>query len=148
MGRDKALLPHPGGGTFLQHAIDRLAKVCDDVVVSGKPSIDPGCLVIEDPVAHQGPATGVAAALMYAGENQYSACWITPVDTPLLTHRDVERLTDQWRTGGRLTLARSDRTEPLIGVYPTDLADQLGRLAASTDDRSLFTGSNCRTTSP
>ncbi len=139
MGRDKAGLPHPaGGGTFLQHAISRLESICDAVVVSGKSDADcPGSVALEDPVAHRGPATGVAAALDYARENSFSACLVTPVDTPFLSQDDLQRLKDAWRACGRLTVAQSDRTEPLIAIYPTELAEELARLAKS-DDRSLF----------
>jgi molybdopterin-guanine dinucleotide biosynthesis protein A len=144
MGRDKSLLTLPDGGTFLQHAIDRLDSICDDVVISGKTNADHSCLVIEDPVANQGPAIGIAAVLKYAGERSFAGCFVTPVDTPFLSEDDVWHLRETWEACNKLTVARSDRTEPLIGIYPADLADELARLAAS-DNRSLYAWIESRT---
>ena len=56
MGQDKAMLPHPSGGTFATHAADRLAKICDQVCISGESVEIAGVSLIEDPVRL--PGTG------------------------------------------------------------------------------------------
>lgn len=137
MGRDKASLVHADGTSFLQHAIDRLCDLCDDVVVSGHTSINHSVKTIEDPVAHRGPATGIAAALQYADRHGFAACLVTPVDMPRLTADHLSSLVDHWQKADEITVAESDRVQPLVGVYPVRFADPLQRLAQS-ESRSLF----------
>ena len=137
MGYDKASLVHADGTSFLQHAIDRLCDLCDAVIVSGHTSIDHSVETIDDPVAHRGPATGIAAALEYAARHGFAACLVTPVDMPLLTATHLSGLVDQWQKQDEITVAESDRVQPLVGVYPVRFADPLKRLAES-ESRSLF----------
>mgnify|MGYP001827462746 CR=1 FL=1 len=135
MGTDKAALPH-AGTTFLVHAINRLGKVCESVAVSGQTQAAHNVAVIDDPIKHQGPATGIAASLRFARKNQFDACLITPVDTPALTDDDLSRLCDAWQRDHGLTVAHTDRIEPLVAIYPVDLADSIDKLSNSKD-RSL-----------
>ncbi|WP_345686292.1 molybdenum cofactor guanylyltransferase [Novipirellula caenicola] len=137
MGRDKAALVHADGVSFLQHAIDRLSNLCDRVVVSGRTSIDHSVEMIEDPVTNRGPATGIAAALQYADRHGFAACLVTPVDMPRLTVDHLSGLVDDWQSADEITVAESDRVQPLVGIYPVRFADPLQRLAQS-EDRSLF----------
>ena len=137
MGRDKAMLPHPTGGTFLDHAIERMEPVSDSVVISGGKAEVTGVPTLPDTIAHRGPVVGIAQSVAYAKRQEFSACLFSPVDVPSLTADDLRLLCDHWRHSKQLTIAQSDRIEPLIGIYPVDLADDLERLAQS-DDRSLF----------
>ncbi len=137
MGQDKATLPHPTGGTFLQHAINRLRAVCDGVVVSGRTSQPHNEITIDDALPYQGPASGIAASLKYAGENGCAACLYIPVDVPNLTANELAILRDKWHTETLLTLARSVSIEPLIGIYPVNLAEEIATLSTSAD-RSLI----------
>jgi molybdopterin-guanine dinucleotide biosynthesis protein A len=41
MGRDKAMLAHPAGGTFANYAIERLTGLCDQVCLAGQPRSHP-----------------------------------------------------------------------------------------------------------
>jgi molybdopterin-guanine dinucleotide biosynthesis protein A len=136
MGREKSQLPHPRGGTFLQFAIDRLTPLCSAVVVSGRLADRCGVPQIEDPVPHCGPAGGIAATLAHAAQNSLAACLVTPVDLPDLTTADLLRLKDAWEETACLTIAWSDRWEPLVGIYPVSFADEIDALAKSCD-RSL-----------
>jgi molybdopterin-guanine dinucleotide biosynthesis protein A len=136
MGTDKATLPY-AGTTFLDFAITRLQKVCDDVAVSGNTDATHDLATIDDPVDHQGPAAGIAASLKYAQDMGFVACLITPVDTPALTVDDVHKLSVLWKRTSKLTIACTDRIEPLIGIYPIGLADSIRELSTS-DDRSLY----------
>lgn len=161
MGRDKASLPHPQGGSFLQHAITRLTGLCDRVAVSGATEEQHNAIPLPDPIAHRGPATGIATALRFASAHGCQGCLITPIDMPLLTRADLQLLCLVWQQVGTLTVAHSapllshtsqpcDRShnttpsgeptgslEPLVAIYPTALAEQLDLLAAS-EDRSLM----------
>lgn len=136
MGRDKAGLLLPDGKTFLQHAIDRM-RFTDEVVISGGSMQIDGVQTIPDSVAQQGPGFGIAESLDYAKTHQFSACLVTPVDVPALGIDDLRQLCDQWNQTQQLTVAKSDRIEPLIGIYPVDFADDLRQLARS-NDKSLF----------
>lgn len=135
MGRNKADLPHPDGGTFLAHAIDRLARVTDSVVVSAAGPVNDLPTVL-DPEAHCGPAMGIAASLRYASRHGFAACLVSPVDTPHLAVDDLTQLVDRWRATGSIVLAQSDRIEPLIAIYPTRFVDEIESLARS-NRRSL-----------
>lgn len=192
------MLLHTSGKTFLQHALDRLQQVCDQVAISSTVSLRDDVLVILDssttftatrshdlqhppwggsetvaagegtqrkpfpglapepaaiervtrgpkdsiqnaqsPPYPRGPVVGIATLLQYARQHDYKACFVTPVDTPFITIEDLERLQSQWQRDQKLTIAVSDRIEPLIGIYPVELADELERVANS-QDRSLF----------
>ena len=109
MGCDKAMLAHPDGGTFLEHAIDRLTGICHSVVISGGTHTHPLATLIEDSVAHRGPATGISASLEHAAAHKLTGCLITPVDLPDLTETDLISLRDQWNHSQELTMARTDR---------------------------------------
>lgn len=140
MGRDKAILPHPGGGTWMQHATDRLVPICASVIVSGTSTARHTLETVQDRVPFRGPAGGIASALHYAARHSFDACLITPIDMPSLETADLRRLVQRWTasTPGRAhpTIARSDRIEPLVGIYPVSLGQSMTTLAESAD-RSL-----------
>ena len=136
MGRDKAMLPMPGGGNFLDYAVERVSKVCDAVAVSGPHASHAGVHVIPDPVAFAGPATGIAASLQFARQASFSACLFTPVDMPYLTQRDLLMIKEHWQMTGRLTVASCRCVQPLVGIYPVSWADAIESLATS-ENRSL-----------
>ena len=137
MGRDKAGLSHPKGGTLLQFAIARMSPLCDEVVVSGKTAIEHEARTLEDPVAHQGPVVGVVAALEEARRCGMDACLVNPVDTPRLRSEDLTLLVDAWRETQWSVIAHSGRLEPLIAIYPISIAAELSSLAKS-ENRSLY----------
>jgi len=119
--------------------VERLSGICGQVCVSGNSAVVVQADVIEDPVASQGPAIGVAAALAYAGRNSFDACLVTPIDMPLLTPDDLSRLRRLWEKERELCCAVSagdQRLQPLVAVYPVSFQERLRDLANS-DDRSL-----------
>ncbi len=135
MGRDKAMLPHPAGGTYLTQAIERLKTVCHEVAVSAAaPLADRFTLVDAFPAG--GPSVGIATALQYAAANRYNACVFTPIDTPALQSEDLQCLITAWRSHLGIVLATSSQLEPLIGVYSVGVAPEIQTLAQS-DRRSL-----------
>ncbi len=136
MGRDKAMLPHPSGGTFLGHAISRLVPLCEEVVICGDVVIE-GHVSISDPVAFHGPVVGIVAGLQHASRHEFDACLLTPVDVPSLRQEDLATLKTSWSTTGATTVAFSDRIEPLVGIYNVSDLAALQSLAAG-GDRSLY----------
>ena len=140
MGRDKGGLPHADGKTFLQHAVDRLVPLCDDVRLSGGDSTQRAVARIADPVKHGGPIVGVIASLSQAAKEDFQACVFTPVDTPNLSTSDLQSLILQWQSDrSRVIVTADDAQEqlsPLVGVYPVCLVEPLQR-RLDAGDRSL-----------
>ncbi len=143
MGRDKAGLPHPDGGTFLQHAIDRLRIVCEEIGLSTSPGQtlsareDVGRVV--DPVSYRGPMIGVVECLADAERRGLDACLFTPVDMPDLTADPLRLLRNAWIQSRHLVCGLdegSGRLQPLVAIYPVAFLETLRRAAAS-QDRSL-----------
>ncbi len=141
MGRDKSMLPHPNGGRFIDHAIEQLRPVCDEVCIAGSPDSRPDQtrgVFLADEVAFRGPITGVVNAIRYAVENSFDACLVTPVDMPSLTTQHLSKLVERWTQNRQLTCAVnvSGQRQPLIGIYPSVLTGPLDTLAQSKN-RSL-----------
>ena len=136
MGSDKWRLRLPNGNSFLQHALERVAQVCDLVGVSSHDHVETAFHVIKDPVEFRGPVVGIAASLRFARQNSLQGCMFTPIDMPALRTSDLLRIKQVWQDSGRLTIATANRLQPLVGVYPVALLREIEQLAAS-DDRSL-----------
>jgi molybdenum cofactor guanylyltransferase len=129
MGRDKAMIRLDNGMTFIEHAINRLRPICNEVVLAGRlyPSTD--VVILPDPTSNQGPIFGLLQAIEYATKQtlvnqQYEACLVTPVDMPRLTTSDLRAILLGWQTYTGLTYAVSGperKRQPLVGIYPLDL---------------------------
>ncbi len=137
MGRDKSFLQHADGTTYLQHAVRRIAVVCDAVGISCHQRIETEHHLILDPIAYQGPAVGIAASLRFAKQNSFAACLFTPVDMPHLTDSDLRAIKQIWQRSNGLTVAHAQQLQPLVAVYPVSLLGKIEQLAASAD-RSLM----------
>lgn len=149
MGREKALLRHPSGPSFLQYAIGLLRPLCAEVVISaaagwsddGLPADQrEGIAVLEDPVAGLGPAIGVAAAVQAAARRSFDAVLVIPVDMPALATAHLTTLIAAHRRAPdqlvAATFAADGCCEPLLAVYPVRFASALQQLADS-QHRSL-----------
>ena len=153
MGRCKAQLAHPRGGTFLQHAVSELRRCCDlvavsvnaeqasrtDPLIAGTP--DQFTFLI-DQADDRGPAEGIRLALEWAVANRCVGVLAIPVDLPNLPAHELRVLTDMFADQpDRIVAAVGDQTpdriEPLVSVYPVTLKHQIERLVSS-DDRSLY----------
>ncbi len=69
-----------------------------------------------------GPLAGIHAAMHWAGKGGYSSVITTPVDTPILPARFVEKLV---ATGAPATAIFNDRVHAVHGIWPTSLEDVL-----------------------
>ena len=137
MGRDKAKIELASGMNFLEHAVERLKPVCDEVCLAGRSHWNDSLVALPDPTPNRGPIFGVLEAIRYAMQRHH-ACLITPVDMPHLTCHDLQKLVSGWQTDDRLTYAVSQpdqKVQPLVGVYPIHLHDSIAQHA--TFDASL-----------
>jgi molybdopterin-guanine dinucleotide biosynthesis protein A len=140
MGRDKSMIHLENGLTFIDHAIERLKPICEEVCVAGRSNPLGDLVALPDPIPHQGPIFGLLQALNYAanptGENpRHQACLITPVDMPHLTTDDLRKVMLNWQTDRNLTYAVSGpkrKRQPLVGIYSLHLHDAIS-LHARTD---------------
>ncbi|MCM2371623.1 molybdenum cofactor guanylyltransferase [Aporhodopirellula aestuarii] len=159
MGRCKAELPHPDGGTFLQHAIGQLSAVCDQIAVSLAADASevalpdsPDLHTVVDSRPDCGPAEGVSRSLELVGTLRCTGALFTPVDVPRLKAEHLGVLLRQFEsTPDRIVCAVTsaiatddssvgslDKTlQPLIAVYPLGMLAELTSLARS-HRRSLY----------
>jgi molybdopterin-guanine dinucleotide biosynthesis protein A len=119
MGRDKALLPAPGGGTLGQYVARMVRRASGSAVLVGNPQryAAPGYPAIPDLYPGEGPLGGILTALKHT-----SADWnlLTACDMPGLTESFLSRLLDaaeQSPAEALLPVGPAGRLEPLCGVY-------------------------------
>ena len=143
MGRDKSTIQHQNGLTFIEHAVERLKPICDEVCLAGRSNSLFDLVVLPDPIPSQGPIFGVLQALGYAARQisrttKHQACLITPVDMPHITTDDLAKLVLSWQIENNLTYAISGPThkcQPLVGIYPLHVHKALS--AHAKTDSSL-----------
>ena len=127
-GSDKALAKIHGM-SLIDHAITSLKDIADAIVICGRPY--PGALHLPDrPTADIGPLGGLNAALHYGKYNGCSSVLTVPCDTPFIP---LAALSDLAKQNGPWFVAE----HPVIGVWPTSLADDLDRLLQDNNDRSM-----------
>ena len=147
MGGGDKCLRELGGRTLLAHVIARVAPQVDRLLLSANG--DParfaayGLTVIPDmkrtDEENHGPLAGIAAGLDWAGRQDppWPLIATFPTDTPFLPRDLVSRLAAARRATGRplacAALQRDDttiRTQPVVGLWPVDLAGDLQRALA------------------
>jgi len=68
MGRPKAGLEHPGGGTLIEHVVRTAGEVAERVVIVGRSFLLPSAVaslpVVDDVKPQSGPLAGLFALLM------------------------------------------------------------------------------------
>lgn len=140
MGRDKALLPWEGG-TLLDHALDRLRRVTDDVRILCGPVArydDRGVPLVLDRWADAGPLAALEAALAAAAPRP---ALLLGVDLPFapaaLLHVLLAQLAE--REVDAVVPVEDDRPQPLCAVYgPGCMAPVRARLAAGERRMTCF----------
>jgi len=127
MGRSKADLPHPDGGTLGESAARRLATVCSRVVFAGRPAshLSSGWDWVED-----GPGRGPAAGILGAArELPGSPLLVLACDLPNVSSEVLGALA---ASGADWALPEiGTRLEPLAALYRPRALTELARLVAS-----------------
>lgn len=93
--------------------------------------------IVLDGKQDRGPLAGLASCLREAKDEGKQALLVIPVDLPLLSTAILEQLLNS-RTAlaQRGVVARVDsRWQPLVGIYPTDLAEEAERRLETGDLR-------------
>ncbi|MEW6628973.1 MAG: molybdenum cofactor guanylyltransferase [Pseudomonadota bacterium] len=127
-GSDKALaLAH--GRPLLDHAIDTLRPVVQDIVISGRewPSVPS---LPDRPARSLGPLAGLNAALHHGQAEGYDAILSLACDTPFV---DGAILSALIAIGAPVHIP----AHPVIGLWPTDAAAMLDQLLASEGRHSM-----------
>lgn len=136
MGRDKALLPHPEGGCWLERSLGLLAGQGMPVTLLSrhpehrelaKALAHRQQLAIEaldEPPPWEGPLRALARLMAHHPHQRLLLC---PVDMPALTAdvlRDLQAAAAGGANdGGPIVLAHDgERLQPLLGVYPSSEA--------------------------
>ncbi len=146
MGRDKALLPHPDGGTWLERSLCLLAQLKAPITLlsrhpahlelaqqlarqlaaePGQPT-PPPITALAEPPPWEGPLLALHRLMQQHPNELLLLC---PVDMPELTlatlhalqaAADVGRDVPRGQQPTRLHLAHDgDRLQPLLGLYPS-----------------------------
>jgi molybdopterin-guanine dinucleotide biosynthesis protein A len=131
MGRDKALLPW-GGATLLDHALDRLRRICGRVFILAGPDRryeDHGAPVLLDSARGAGPLAGLVAGLAQLGDEPglFLAVDLPEVPVALLAHL-VARA------------AAADAVVPLSTGGPEPLCAAYGKACLAPARRRLAAG--------
>ena len=124
MGRDKALLPHAAGGTWLEHITGLLNSLDLPVLVlTIHPSHEQllqtsqGVTVQRDAKPGTGPLQAIAPVFP---ADQQQALLIAPVDMPELQADGLRQLISIWHQQPTAAAVAHDgeRLQPLLGIYP------------------------------
>jgi molybdopterin-guanine dinucleotide biosynthesis protein A len=116
MGRSKAWLPW-FGRTMIEHVVDRLLPVVDEVVVVTSAELDLPPLaarVVTDRDARLGPLAGIRDGLA-AAKAEYA--FVTSVDAPHLSTDFVEAM---FAIGAVAAPVAENRVQVLSAIYPCD----------------------------
>lgn len=134
------------GVPLVQHTVDLLREVCDDVVVVGAPG---RALEVErartvyDEVAGQGPLQGLAAGL--AAAQPAERAFVCATDMPLLQPEFVRRVLRGLGPDVDLVLPVDEgREQPLAAAYAPRLAATVLMLLARPERRLSALSAHCR----
>ena len=146
MGRDKALLPHPEGGTWLERSL-RLASGCGlplslcsghpqhlGLAATLAPQLPVALDLLEEPAPWEGPLRALGRLMnQHPGEDLL----LLAIDLPLLQPEHLQQLLATWHPLRRLLVVSSEgRRHPLTAIYPAELAPKL-ESSLSSGERSL-----------
>jgi molybdopterin-guanine dinucleotide biosynthesis protein A len=141
MGRDKALLPHPQGGCWLERTLGLLGELELPITLLSRHGehrvraeawaarTDLAIAAIEEPPPWEGPLRALERLMVLYPETRLLLC---PVDLPHLTRAALEtlRAAAEEAAGaadgepGLLLAHDGERLQPLLGVYPSSAALQ------------------------
>jgi len=129
MGRPKEWLP-VGDETLLQRTVRIVGEVCEKIVVAGRtdqplPPLPESILVVGDQFPEVGPVAGIEAGLRALRESCRIAL-VVACDHPRLDAGVLRRLLEAIGEHRAVVVKHDGILCPLLGVYPTQLADQAG----------------------
>ena len=148
MGQDKALLPHPEGGSWLERQLRLLASLGEPVTLLtphrrhwelAAELNQQGQLRVQ-PVGEPAPQQGPLVALQRLFElNPCCQLLLCPVDMPWLGPSSLRLLVQAAAEHQDIVVAHDGlRSQPLLGVYPTTAERQRGLLRfLGTGERRL-----------
>ncbi len=125
MGRDKALLPHPDGGSWLERTLQLLAQLNAPITLLSRhePHLTlagalGGITALREPPPWEGPLLALHRLMQHHPEQRLLLC---PVDMPDLTLSALQALqTASTADPGAIHLAHDgQRLQPLLGIYPS-----------------------------
>lgn len=128
MGTDKALLPHPAGGTWLEFSLGRLAALPLPITLVShhrthhalarplRDGLGQPITLLEEPPPREGPLLALDRLMDHHPGQDLLLC---PVDMPWLEVAALEALVAAAAGPAAIHLAHDGRRlQPLLGVYP------------------------------
>ncbi len=142
MGTDKALLPHPAGGTWLEFSLARLAalplpitllshhRAHHDLARPLRDGQGQPITVLEEPPPREGPLLALERLMAHHPGEGLLLC---PVDMPWLEVAALEALVGAAAPAAIHLAHDGRRLQPLLGVYPAHpgLRRRLGAFTAA-----------------
>lgn len=117
------------GRALIDHVVDALATVADDIVICGRAHGDRAALA-DRPSAGLGPLAAINAALHHAAGHGFDRVLTLPCDVPAVAPGLLARLLHE------VDAAYYDAV-PVIGIWPARLAAALDASLVGGGDRSI-----------
>lgn len=121
MGQDKASMIL-GGKTVIQHVIDNLSTVFNEIFISGNHSnypISKG--IIKDVTTQKGPMGGIRSALEFCQEDIF----VCSCDMPFVSSDLIKNIL-QKKVENRINVVRfGEKIYPVLGIYPLTVLREL-----------------------
>ena len=146
MGRDKALLPHPSGGTWLQHGLVTLDELGAPITLLSRwpdhwalaQSLElPKLEITHEPPPWEGPLLALHRLMTQHPNEQLLLC---PVDMPNLNTAVLHMLREAAASAPQSIHIAHDgeRRQPLLGIYPSGCGTRASLSATiAAGERSL-----------
>ena len=142
MGFSKALLPF-GKKTMIENAIHILDQIASEIVVVASPDqilpeIKSEIRIVRDPIAYQGPLTGMQSGLRHISD-QIDSVFITATDSPLLKPELIHHLSNQSENFDLVMPFDGTYYYPLTSVYKVKLVlEKVDQLIREDRHRPFF----------
>lgn len=134
MGTDKAELVY-AGKSFLENSIEKAKMLgIDQIYLCGQREAQHGVHIAEDIYPGMGPMAGLHAGMK---KMKTAFCLVLPVDVPQIPRELLNELLEYHEKNAAmfleeqkpLVIKHQEMLEPLIGIYPTAMADVIeGRI--------------------
>lgn len=127
MGQDKASMIL-GGKTLIQHVVDNLSFVFDEIFISGNHSncpISKG--IIKDITTQKGPIGGIRSALEFCQEDIF----VCSCDMPFVSSDLIKNIL-QKTVENKINVVRfGEKIYPVLGIYPFSILNDLKKTIES-----------------